>query len=86
MRRRSAWIRCGLRSIAALRGITADMMQVCPGALLIQYANPMAMNCWATEAWACPRWACATAFQHTSQLLARELQVPYDEVSFDCAG
>jgi len=76
----------GLRSIAALRGITADMKQVCPGALLIQYANPMAVNCWATEALGVPTVGLCHSIQHTSRLLARELQVPYDEVTFDCAG
>ncbi len=76
----------GLRSIAALRGITADMKEVCPGALLIQYANPMAVNCWATEAMGVPTVGLCHSIQHTSRLLARELQVPYDEVTFDCAG
>lgn len=76
----------GLRSIAALRGITADMKAVCPGALLIQYANPMSVNCWATELLGVPTVGLCHSVQHTSRLLAGELQVPYDEVTFDCAG
>ncbi len=40
----------GLRSIGALSEIARDMLDVCPDALMIQYANPMAMNCWATNA------------------------------------
>lgn len=76
----------GLRSIAALRGIVADMQELCPRALLIQYANPMAVNCWATEAMGARTVGLCHSIQHTSRLLAGELQVPYDEVTFDCAG
>ena len=76
----------GLRSIAALREITADMKEVCPSALLIQYANPMSVNCWATELLGVPTVGLCHSIQHTSRLLAHELQVPYDEVTFDCAG
>ena len=38
----------GLRSVTALKEIAADMKLFCPSALLIQYANPMSINCWAT--------------------------------------
>lgn len=76
----------GLRSIAALREITADMKEVCPGALLIQYANPMSVNCWASEELGVTTVGLCHSVQHTSRLLARELQVPYAEVTFDCAG
>ena len=76
----------GLRSIAALRGIAADMKEVCPGALLLQYANPMSVNCWATEALGVPTVGLCHSIQHTSQLLADELQVPIGELTFDAAG
>jgi alpha-galactosidase len=76
----------GLRSIAALREVTADMKEVCPGALLIQYANPMSVNCWAAETLGVPTAGLCHSIQHTSRLLAGELRVPYDEVTFDCAG
>ena len=36
----------GLRSMNALEEIAADMRELCPDALLLQYANPMAINCW----------------------------------------
>ena len=39
----------GLRSMHALAPIAADMREVCPDALLLQYANPMAINCWFTS-------------------------------------
>ena len=36
----------GLRSMKALEEITRDMHDLCPDALLLNYANPMAINCW----------------------------------------
>lgn len=35
-----------LRTFPALSALTADMRQVCPDALLLNYTNPMAMNVW----------------------------------------
>ena len=76
----------GLRSIAALKEITADMAELCPQALMIQYANPMSINCWATSALGVKTVGLCHSVQHTSKMLAQELGVPYDEVTFDSAG
>jgi alpha-galactosidase len=76
----------GLRSITALRDIAADMIDVCPDALLIQYANPMSMNCWATSELGIKTVGLCHSVQHTSRMLAGELGVPYEEVTFDSAG
>lgn len=76
----------GLRSIAALRELAADMKEICPGALLIQYANPMSINCWATLELGVKTVGLCHSIQHTSRMLAEELGVPYEEVTFDCAG
>lgn len=35
-----------LRTFPVLEAITADMRELCPGALLLNYTNPMAMNVW----------------------------------------
>ncbi len=35
-----------LRTFPVLSGITADMAELCPKALLLNYTNPMAMNVW----------------------------------------
>lgn len=35
-----------LRTFPLLSGLTADMREVCPDALLLNYTNPMAMNIW----------------------------------------
>ncbi len=39
----------GLRTIPVLEAICRDMEDVCPNALLMQYVNPMAINCWAIK-------------------------------------
>ena len=39
----------GQRSIHAMLAICADIRRDAPGALLLNYANPMAMNVWACE-------------------------------------
>jgi alpha-galactosidase len=76
----------GLRSVGALKAIVADMAQLCPSALLIQYANPMSINCWATSELGVKTVGLCHSVQGTSKMLARELDVPYDEVTFDSAG
>jgi alpha-galactosidase len=76
----------GLRTIAALRELTDDMRRHCPDALLLQYANPMSVNCWATDLLGVKTVGLCHSVQHTSTMLANELDVPYDEVTFDCAG
>ena len=37
----------GLRTIPVLVAIANDMLEVCPDAMLLNYANPMAMLPWA---------------------------------------
>ena len=39
-----------LRTIPVMQGIAADMAELCPGAWMLNYTNPMAMLCWATYA------------------------------------
>ena len=76
----------GLRSVGALKQIARDMRALCPDALLIQYANPMSINCWASTALGVETVGLCHSVQHTSRMLADELGVPYDEVTFDSAG
>ena len=45
-----AGIMRGLRTVPYLWSICEDMRAVCPDALMLQYANPMAINCWAMAA------------------------------------
>jgi alpha-galactosidase len=76
----------GLRTVGPLREVAEAMLEVCPDAWLLNYANPMAVNCWATERTGVRIVGLCHSVQGTSELLARELEVPYDEVTFDCAG
>src|SRR5512137_1340916 len=77
----------GLRTIPVLLDICSDMDEVAPDALLLNYVNPMAINCWAvTEGSGRPHVGLCHSVQGTSEMLARWIGVPYDEVSFLCAG
>ena len=76
----------GLRTVPALRVVAEAMLEICPDALLLNYANPMAINCWATELLDVRIVGLCHSVQGTSEQLARELGIPYDEVTFACAG
>jgi alpha-galactosidase len=76
----------GLRSVAALKEIAIDIRALCPDALLIQYANPMSINCWASSCLGVKTVGLCHSVQHTSRMLAQEIEVPYAEVTFDSAG
>jgi len=63
------------------------MDEVAPDALLINYVNPMAANCWAVDAaTARPHVGLCHSVQGTSEMLAGWIGVPYEEVVFLCAG
>ncbi|MGH2641857.1 MAG: alpha-galactosidase [Actinomycetota bacterium] len=76
----------GLRTVEALREVAEAMLEVCPGAWLLNYANPMSINCWATDRLGIRIVGLCHSVQGTSEVLARELGVPDEEVTFDCAG
>ncbi len=76
-----------LRTIPVLIDLCHDMDDVAPDALLINYVNPMAANCWAVdEATGRPHVGLCHSVQGTSEMLAQWIGVPYDEVVFLCAG
>ncbi|GHH65320.1 alpha-galactosidase [Promicromonospora soli] len=75
-----------LRSVTAYQGIAADALDVCPDAQFINYANPMAMATAYLNALGLRCVGLCHSVQGTTRMLARTLGVPYDEVSFRCAG
>jgi alpha-galactosidase len=76
-----------LRTIPVLLDLCADLDAVAPGALLLNYVNPMAANCWAVDrATGRPHVGLCHSVQGTSEMLAEWAGVPYDEVAFRCAG
>jgi alpha-galactosidase len=76
----------GLRTVEALRDVAEAMLELCPDAWLLNYANPMSINCWATDRLGVKIVGLCHSVQGTSEQLARELEVPYEDVTFDCAG
>lgn len=76
----------GLRTIAVLMDIAKDMKEVCPDALILQYANPMSINCWATNLLGIKTIGLCHSVQGTSAMLIGHLGLPYDEVTWQCAG
>ena len=76
-----------LRTIPVLLDLCAEMDLVAPEALLLNYVNPMAANCWAVaDGSGRPHVGLCHSVQGTSEMLARWINVPYDEVNFVCAG
>jgi alpha-galactosidase len=77
----------GLRTIPVLLELCNEMDEIAPDALLLNYVNPMAINCWAVaDGSGRPHVGLCHSVQGTSEMLARWINVPYDEVSFICAG
>ena len=78
----------GLRTIPHLWSICADMTELCPQALLLQYVNPMAINTWAISA----------KFPNISQVglchsvpmtvedIAHDLRIPPSKIRYKVAG
>lgn len=76
-----------LRTIPALLDLCCDLDEVAPDALLLNYVNPMAANCWAvSRGTGRPIVGLCHSVQDTSRMLARWLEVPYNEFTFLCAG
>ena len=78
----------GLRTIPVMLDIASDMAQVCPGAWLLNYTNPMAILCWAVYEGSPIQNVVGLchSVQHTTRQLAAYVGVPYEEVSFLAAG
>ncbi len=75
-----------LRSASAYQEIAKDMLELCPRALLLNYANPMAMNCWLLARLGINTIGLCHSVQNTSQMLAAKMGVPYNEVRYVAAG
>ena len=78
----------GLRTVPHLWEVCADMTELCPDALLLQYVNPMAINTWAI-AERFPRIrqvGLCHSVQHTVRDLAIDLQIPEARIRYLSAG
>jgi len=78
----------GIRTVPHLWSICEDMMQVAPNAILLQYVNPMAINTWAIAA-KYPKIrqvGLCHSVQGTAWELARDLDIPVEEIRYRAAG
>ncbi|MBN1266899.1 MAG: alpha-galactosidase [Anaerolineales bacterium] len=76
-----------LRTINPLMEIVRDIEQICPGAVLLNYTNPMAMLVSAIQK---QTFITVTGLCHsvqgTAMMLADWIGAPYDEIDYLCAG
>lgn len=77
-----------LRTIPVMQGIAADMAEMCPGAWLLNYTNPMAMLCQATYMGTPQKKIVGLchSVQNTTQQMAELAGVPFEDVTFFGAG
>jgi alpha-galactosidase len=76
-----------LRTIPVLLDVCADIEELCPDALLLQYVNPMAMLCWAVAERSSVRAVgLCHSVQHTTGELAADLGVRPEEIDAHVAG
>jgi alpha-galactosidase len=77
-----------LRTIPVMQEMVRDMEIHAPGALHLNYVNPMAMITWALNATSSSIQTIGLchSVQHTANELAQDLQIPVNEIDFHCAG
>jgi alpha-galactosidase len=76
----------GLRSLTAFEGIARDLKALAPEALVLQYANPMAINCWYLNLQGIKTVGLCHSVQGTSWMLTDKLGLKLEDVTFRCAG
>ncbi|MEQ9461515.1 MAG: alpha-glucosidase/alpha-galactosidase [Phycisphaeraceae bacterium] len=78
----------GLRTVPVFLDILRDMRELCPGALMLNYTNPMSMMILAAGRGVpeVPVVGLCHSVQGTSHLLAEYAGVPYEELDWACAG
>ena len=76
-----------LRTIPVLADVARDMEDVAPNAILLNYVNPMVMNCWALSRLSgVPTVGLCHSVQGTAGQLANDLNIPVEEITFLAAG
>ena len=76
-----------LRTIPVMLEIVRDMERYCPGAILLNYTNPMAMLCRAMQRVSDIQVSgLCHSVQGTAHMLANWIGAPMDEVTYVCAG
>ncbi|HPP67325.1 MAG TPA: hypothetical protein PKX05_05350, partial [bacterium] len=76
-----------LRTIPALLDICRDIEKFCPDAIMLNYTNPMAMNCKAMQSQTSVKVSgLCHSVQGTAMMLANWAGVKYEDVYYKCAG
>jgi len=76
-----------LRTIPVLLDTCHDMEEVCPDVTFLNYVNPMAMNCWAISRGSKIKTVgLCHSVQGTAMQLANDMQIPFEEINYQCAG
>lgn len=76
-----------LRTIPVLLDVAKDMRELCPNALLLNYSNPMAMNCWALRRAGGVRVVgLCHGVQGGAWQISHALGIPQGEMEYICAG
>ena len=78
----------GLRTVPVFLDILRDMRELCPGAIMLNYTNPMSMLVLAggRAVPEIPVVGLCHSVQGTSHLLAKYADVTYSEMEWECAG
>lgn len=75
------------RNIPLMLDICRDIEKYCPNAVFLNYTNPMAMLCKAMqENTKVQVTGLCHSVQHTVEMFARWLDIPYKEITYKCAG
>lgn len=76
-----------LRTIPVMLEMAADMAALCPDVTFLNYVNPMAMLTWAmNRATPIKTVGLCHSVQGTAEQLARDLNIPIQEINYRCAG
>jgi alpha-galactosidase len=78
----------GLRTIPFMLELGQDMREACPGAVLLNYTNPMSILMWAFYK-AFPEiqsLGLCHSVPYTAREIASYIDVPYEELRYECAG
>lgn len=76
-----------LRSAGVLLEICRDIERICPGAYVLNYTNPMALNCrYLQEMTSVNITGLCHSVQHTAKMLADWIGAKMEDVEYLCAG
>lgn len=77
----------GLRTVPELVAVAEDMAELCDSAVLLNYANPMAINMWGLSELAdVEAYGLCHSVPLTARDLAADLDVPFEELDYQVAG